>query len=107
MILQYDTRIANSYPGVFVSAQHVLVNKTDCGGLAVDTFGNLFYADTKNNSISLVKFKDFKDHFYNKSQEPISTQLVYSSDTAPTKQVLNLHIDKDYLYWTNSATEIH
>jgi hypothetical protein len=86
----------------------VLVNGTDCGGLALDRFGNLHFVDRVAKLISKVKFKALKSHFFNRSADPVVTEVLYSSAiTQEVNQVLDLHIDRDYLYWTNFNTSGH
>ena len=104
-ILQYDARLINTLPGVAVSAARVLVGETDCGGLAIDRFGNFYFADIVANSIGKIGFEDLKSNYANRSTQTIETTILYSNSTAlELNKVLDIHIDRDYLYWTNENT---
>ncbi len=88
-----------------VSVARVLVGETNCGGMAIDRYGNFYFADRSASTIKRIAFQDLKSNYSKISSQIIETTVLYSNSTAlELYRVLDLHIDRDYLYWTNQNT---
>ena len=90
-----------------------------CGGLSSDKFGNLYYVDKARQSINRINGRELIEHFKlgngslniggvmrSSNDGPFLTNRVLY-DVASTPSAANLEdieIEREYLYWTNSAS---
>ena len=87
-----------------------MVANVECGGLETDKFDNLLYIDKREEAIMRIKSNDLKifADSYDGSEPHTShvpSHRLYSTETTVTaKNLEDLTIEKEYLYWTNSAT---
>lgn len=87
--------------------------------MSTDKFGNLFYVDKARQNISKISGTELEAHFSGKKDESGGYSNVWESipgkpfltnrvlyDTATTESASNIEdisIEREYLYWTNSA----
>ena len=84
-----------------------ILEKTDCGGLSVDKFNNLFYVDMK------VRYGSQEDTQINKinrdllrtEKYPVELKNVMyeGASSHAARNVRDIAIEKEYLYWTNDS----
>jgi hypothetical protein len=81
---------------VAVSVARVLVGEIDCGGMAIDRYGNFYFANRIASTITKIAFQDLKSNHSKTSAQIIEMTVLYSNSTAlELDRVLDLHIDRD------------
>jgi len=81
----------------------LLIDNIKCKGLESDKFGNLFYVDANDQAISRIHLSQMTSKLTDPKFDVTPKRLYSADDTVTATNLVDITIEREYLYWTNSA----
>ena len=91
----YKVEYNNSTQQLTATEQISILKRTMVGDVRFDRFGNLYVVDITNGMIGILR------HDKVVVEGEILSKLYHMSETSTVTDPIGLHIQRDYLFWTN------